>query len=662
MAEGANIQILKHGNTRTASPPCISVFPCFHICIALVLLCLALCSTPAHAGVETALEKLIGRQAATAFAQQYGTESDPVLVDWVQRVANRVTAVSPRKVVRYRVQVVMMDEPNAMALPGGYIFVTKGLLEFVQDDDELAGVLAHEVGHVAARHGMRQIHHQIVASLLITALEDKAGGLAGSAAGLLDALMVLGRSRHDEMSADILGAEYAARSGYDPGGLLSFLRKIQEPRKPSWLARLLATHPPGEERIARVKANPYVKDTPPEMLIAIGDRLASEYRYNRALQEYRAAASRMPNDTVLPARIARVLAVQGNRQQALAMGLRGSLPSMPPAEAHGPPPHPVSAEAEPARQAVLATLTDLNERQKQLGSASQRTYKALRRSWDRHEWTGRLETALMGIPGGLRTPWIYLAARCAILSADVDRLLRSTSRAMRLAPVAANQASSVCTLAARDPGTMGALPRELLSGIAGEMDRAGKESQESVAEAGRALPEIDEADRLLALVLGDLNSPYFIRSHWDAVGHLTLLEGFLDLATRAAGRADSHLSAANRDAARALSRAERAGIDLAVATASPEERAIFWGLVRTRLGVSEEALREALGHGVSLGDAAVMLLFTRSTAQPFARLEAARQGNATWIETAEKLGLPVDVQAIILRLLYNAITEERVSG
>ncbi|MDH7569482.1 MAG: M48 family metalloprotease, partial [Armatimonadota bacterium] len=150
--------------------------------VALVLILLAASRGGVHAGLETEFEKFIGRQAAQVVSETFGTEGDPLLLDWVRRVGARVSAAAPRHDVRYRFFIVEMSEPNAVALPGGYIFVTKGLLEFVNDDDELAAILAHEVGHVVGRHAMGHIKRQLLASLLIGAVQENAGDMMGTAA------------------------------------------------------------------------------------------------------------------------------------------------------------------------------------------------------------------------------------------------------------------------------------------------------------------------------------------------------------------------------------------------------------------------------------------------------------------------------------------------
>lgn len=625
------------------------------MCWVGVLLSLA---TPAPAHLETALEKLVGHQAAQAIAEEFGLENNPVLVEWVRQIGERVSTASPRTDVRYRFQIVQMNEPNAFALPGGYLFVTKGLLEFVNDDDELAALLAHEVGHVAARHAVQLARWQILAALFIAAVRSRAGEGAATAASLADALFMLGHSRRDELEADRLGAEFAARSGYDPNGLLAFLHKIGGTKQRSRLSRFFATHPTPEARIAHLKENPFVKAPPPEILISIGDRLASECRYNKALQKYEQVAQQRPDDAAIVARIADVHRAQGNEATA---------PSLPAVHKHPGPAllattdgsRPLANDLAMFRQAAAAVLADLEERQRQMNHLLPKVQQSLRKTWARHQWTARLGAASLGAPQGLDYRWLYLATRALVLSQQIDQLLDGTWRTARLAPRTLQEALSLCNRLAQENPPDLAFPPDVLSRCISDVERAGQETLSSVAQAQKALPPLDTADRLVASVLSGLNSAYLVawQMHW---GHLAVLEGYLQAADGHVRSAEGYIRTGLKDATRARARVEQAAINRAMATATTPEQAIFKGLVRTRLGVSAGQVDEVLSHGLSLGEAVVALLFTRSTHQPHTLLAAAVGPSSSGIETAEKLGVPADVQAIVLSLLRRSIEEERL--
>ena len=112
---------------------------------------------PEFTVVSEAHERELGEEESRKVAAEMGLYDDPTLVAYVRSVGERLAAVSPRRDVAYTFQIVDMEEPNAFALPGGYIYVSRGLLALTNDEDELAGIVGHEIGHVAAKHAVRRV-------------------------------------------------------------------------------------------------------------------------------------------------------------------------------------------------------------------------------------------------------------------------------------------------------------------------------------------------------------------------------------------------------------------------------------------------------------------------------------------------------------------------
>ena len=198
-------------------------------------------------------EVQIGQQVVSEVEKEYKVSQDPRLNSWVEEIGQRLVAVSERKNLRFQFKVLDRDEINAFALPGGFIYVHKGLLKAVDDDAELAGVLAHEIGHVTARHGIRKLQTHIGYNLLMDILfKDNAKAQELMNVGFT--LVVLGYGRENEFQADKLSVIYALRAGYNPHGIAQFLQKIKQmqKREPSIVETLLSTHPPTSERIKRV--------------------------------------------------------------------------------------------------------------------------------------------------------------------------------------------------------------------------------------------------------------------------------------------------------------------------------------------------------------------------------------------------------------------------
>jgi len=215
---------------------------------------------------ELEAEKAAGKQAAEQVEQQLGLVDAPELVSYVQSVGRRVAEQSPRGEVEYAFQVVDTADVNAFALPGGYIYVTRGLLALTNSEDELANVLAHEVGHVTGRHHIRQQSRAQSAGLLSTVGTLAAVALGGAeAAQLLAGLSqsvaagyLASHGREQEREADAIGQLLASRAGWDPAGMPAFLEtldrdtQIQRGSRPK--VSFLDTHPTTPERVVMTAA------------------------------------------------------------------------------------------------------------------------------------------------------------------------------------------------------------------------------------------------------------------------------------------------------------------------------------------------------------------------------------------------------------------------
>jgi predicted Zn-dependent protease len=233
-------------------------------CSAAILLTLILvsCSTIGiNRGqinlISTAQEVEMGNRFADEIAKQYTFLDVPGIQHYVGQVGARLAAVSDRTDIEYHFTVIDdKDQVNAFALPGGWVYVHSGLLNEAEDESELAAVLAHEIGHVAARHHTEEMTKLLGYSLLMQlVLGEDPNQYAALAAELFGTLGQLKFSRNNELEADELALRYLARAGYSPEALLSFLDKLHgmERREPSKIAAFLSTHPIGEARVDRAR-------------------------------------------------------------------------------------------------------------------------------------------------------------------------------------------------------------------------------------------------------------------------------------------------------------------------------------------------------------------------------------------------------------------------
>ncbi len=201
-------------------------------------------------------EVAMGRQLAADVDRQGKFVDDPVVSEYVNRVGQNLALHSDAK-IPFTIKVLDSDDVNAFALPGGFLYVNKGAILAADSEAELAGVMAHEIAHVAARHGVEQASKATLANYAMIPLIFMTGGLgyiAYQAAQIGVPLTFLKFSRNVETEADKLGAQYLWAAGYDPNNFLSFFEKLEkkEKHKPGTLSKLFGTHPPTPDRITKV--------------------------------------------------------------------------------------------------------------------------------------------------------------------------------------------------------------------------------------------------------------------------------------------------------------------------------------------------------------------------------------------------------------------------
>jgi len=208
--------------------------------------------------ISEAQEIELGKNTDQSIRMQYGLYNDPQLTAYVRRVANSLTPHTHRSNLKYHFAVLDTPVPNAFAAPGGYIYVTRGLMAMMNSEAELAVVLGHELGHVNARHSARSMSRQLIFNLglVVGSVLSKEVRRWAPLAGLAGNLLFLKFSRSDEYQADSLGIQYARKSRYLPGAMITFFNSLQQLKAEhggSSLPNFLSTHPLTTRRIEEVR-------------------------------------------------------------------------------------------------------------------------------------------------------------------------------------------------------------------------------------------------------------------------------------------------------------------------------------------------------------------------------------------------------------------------
>jgi predicted Zn-dependent protease len=199
----------------------------------------------------------IGREYSKAIDAATKQINDPIIAEYVNRIGQNLVSNSDAK-VPFTIRVIDSDEINAFAFPGGFLYLNSGLILAAQDEAELAGVMAHEIAHVAARHAARQRTRSQMFNLASIPLIFVSGGIGVAVQqGLQFAIpfSMTKFSRSFEAEADYLGVEYLYKAGYDPQAFVSFFERLQaqEKQKPGFITRAFSSHPQTADRVRKTQ-------------------------------------------------------------------------------------------------------------------------------------------------------------------------------------------------------------------------------------------------------------------------------------------------------------------------------------------------------------------------------------------------------------------------
>jgi predicted Zn-dependent protease len=217
------------------------------------------CSTMQRINIiPTAREVEMGAETSREIESQVKIYQDTLVVNYIKYLGKEIAFHSPRQNVRYQFKVVDIDEVNAFAIPGGWLYVNLGLIAFTESESELAGVIGHEIAHVAKKHGARQMtaFYGLSFALDMTRyMKNKVRDLSSWFINVGGQFTLLKYSRDMESEADKAGIKMIHKTGIDPNGMANFFKKLKEmqAKDPGWADKLLSTHPATSSRISRME-------------------------------------------------------------------------------------------------------------------------------------------------------------------------------------------------------------------------------------------------------------------------------------------------------------------------------------------------------------------------------------------------------------------------
>ena len=226
--------------------------------VPILLALLVSCATTGPGGkkslilIPTETEVALGKDVVKEVESTEKVLSNSEIQNYVSKVGRKVAKVCDRKDVSYTFKVLDSEEINAFACPGGFIYIYKGLMKKMDNEAQLAAVLAHEVGHIVARHSIKRLQAIYGYSIVMeVALGEKMGQTARQMVDAAAGVILLGYGRDNEYEADEYGILYAKKAGYNPKGMIQVFEKFKqmEGKPPNTFEKLLMSHPPAGDRI-----------------------------------------------------------------------------------------------------------------------------------------------------------------------------------------------------------------------------------------------------------------------------------------------------------------------------------------------------------------------------------------------------------------------------
>jgi len=617
------------------------------------------------------LERTLGKEAAESIESEYKLVDDPLVTSYVNTMGHMLVGHSQRQDIPYEFKIIDTQVVNAAAAPYGHIYLTSGLLAFVDSEDELWAVTGHEIGHEVTQDSLKQVKESMLLSIA-SAIIGRESKVGGQIAELGFNLLSLKHSRDDEYAADDHGTQVTLAAGHDPRAQMAFFERLMtevEKDHPWRLDTFFMTHPPTVARIKRQAENPAASVSDPDTLAQVAAGYARRARYAEAIVRLQDALHQRPDMASARLLLADCYLARGDRQQAAteyASVLKAD-PTLVPAQdglrAAGkePAPTPV-AVASQAEVAAVAAETD-------------------RAARDVEAATARVTSLIAKLPRDLKPAGTDVKASTDLLVALAQSGIQlppaGTQVAVEAAAAVGETNESVCTVE-----QIGEVMRVVVDGLAHTVEvvrgasRAGLGSQDALALA-RSARETSRAAQELTALSGEL--PALIKGVQGAgrVAHTAvdrLAQAFSPGATLADRQiAGDSVKLTRQRGGKAREAARRAADRAALArtralVAEINARAVLLGGRRCSAGDrlvayytqsdADTVRRLREDSHLGLGEAALVLASAASSQRPPEAVLAAAGPNVEVVEAARTSGARLRHVNLFLKFVADALIQE----
>lgn len=626
-------------------------------------------------GCDDKVEKTIGDMTSRSIEREYKVVDDPLLSEWISVMGHTMLGYSGRQDIPYSFKILDSDMVNAFAAPYGYIYVTTGLLDFAESEDEVWTVVGHEIGHVVHRHSLSAVKRGLLYNLGLALLGGKSRSLA-EVAGVGLGLLSLHYSRENEYEADDMGRVLTYAAGYDPRGTADFFDRLKERYEKDGVSRLdlmFRTHPPSQSRAGRQRSMPELSGNSPDALLKIGRGYARRFEMRRAEEHLARAAELRPQDLTVMLSLADTQLLRGKYHTARALyekagrlrpesryvaeGLRLA--------SAGEPTLPL-ASADERRQAQA-----YNDEARQVASLAEQAGR------DIQARTISLDTSFAPSVRGTRS----IIADLMGLRQSETELSESLQGVVTYANAAVNRAIEPVYSVEQQQERLRLAAQQLTAAskrLANEMDRAaaGTLPQGDVAVLERTLRETRRGLEEIRTALDELaRAEPAVRAAQEAARDSTRLVSEIlkgdtssaaaDRARRAAqlteSRALTALAATRKSkqlADRASVRALVSRINLAGVGASAAARRNMDGLVAYYTFQRPQVVAQLRGESLGYGDAALLLTSARSTRLDLQEFTGLARSAHSIVDQLSSAGARTDGALVLLKYLASAAEYE----